>query len=404
MRLLPAALALIAVMASPLQGRAQGAGLEGVPAFSHVVVLILENEDFNTTWGAGSAAHYLNSLRPLGTFEDQYYAIGHVSLDNYIAMISGQPPNPLSSTDCLSQNLYQCVQPQKAFASGRNLADQLDDAGVSWKGYMDSTPSPCFHADYTVSAQPPDPYQGNSQTPPGGDYADRHNPFIYFPDIIENDARCKAHVVPYTTLAGDLSNGHLPGFAFITPDTCHDGHDSPCSNGKPGGLVSADLWLTQNIPPILDYVTRNNGTLIITFDEASTNDTSGCCTGGPGGAMGFGGRVGLLALGARTRPGVTVSTKYDHASLLRTVEDVFGISTYLNNAAGATPMADLFGPAATVPTPSPLPSMLANTGTAAGGPSEPLWWLPLLLGLGTLAALALRRFNRDLTPRLPRSR
>jgi hypothetical protein len=314
--------------------------------FDHVVMLILENENFSATWGAGSAAHYLNeTLRPQGVFNDHYYATGHVSLDNYVAMISGQPNQPITGTDCLAVNLWICVQGQRLFSNGRNLADQLEEKELSWRGYMDGAPTTCFHADYSPTAIPPDPYQGNSQDPPAKDYADRHNPFLYFPDIIENQARCDEHVRPYTDLAGDLASDTLPKFSFITPDTCHDGHDNPCSDGQPGGLVSADLWLSQEVPALLNYLNAHNGLLIITLDENGFSDTSefpGCCSGGLTGLLpGHGGRIGLLALSPLLEPR-TVTTSYDHMSLLRTIEDMFGIDEYLNNASQASPMVDVF--------------------------------------------------------------
>jgi len=338
---------------------AAAAPAAGLPAYDHVVVLVLENESFSATFGPSSPAHYLNgTLVPRGALDDQYYATGHVSLDNYIAMTSGQPANPQSSTDCLAVNLFTCVQPQAAMAGGRNLADQLEATHLSWKGYMDSMPSPCFHADYSAGAPPPDPYQGDSQTPPAKDYADRHNPFLYYPDLIGDDARCQAHVVPYPQLATDIATDSVPAFSFITPDTCHDGHDSTCSDGEPGGLVSADAWLQSNVPPLLDYLTAHNGLLIVTSDEAASSDTSGCCHGGPGGAAGFGGRIGLLAVGPGVIPGALIHTQYDHASLLRTVEDLFGITEHLNNAAASSPMTDLFAaPPSSVPE-APLGAVL----------------------------------------------
>ena len=335
---------LVVSVAAPARATAP---LEGLPSYDHVVVLILENENFDASWGAASPAHYLNSLRTQGVFSDQYFATGHASLDNYIAMVSGQPANPLTSSDCLAVNLWTCVQPQSAYRGGRNLADQLDDAHVTWKGYMDSMPSPCFHADYSPTAMPPDPYQGDSQAPPAGDYADRHNPFLYFDDVVANTDRCAAHVVPYTDVSTDLAGDTLPQFSFITPDTCHDGHDATCSNGEPGGLVSADLWLSQEVPSLLTYLASHNGLLLITFDENGFSDGPpfGCCTGGPGGvAPGFGGRVGLVALAPGLPANTTVHTEYDHMSLLRTIEDLFGIDEHLNNAASATAMTDVLAP------------------------------------------------------------
>jgi hypothetical protein len=81
--------------------------------------------------------------------------------------------------------------------------------------------------------------------------------------------------------------------------------------------------------------------LVITFDEGGAFDTAGCCTGGPAGTAGFGGQVGMVVLGAPVATGSTTA-KYDHASLLRTSEDLLGISTHLNNAASATPITGIW--------------------------------------------------------------
>jgi phosphatidylinositol-3-phosphatase len=382
-RCLPAWLVSLAILSMP-GGRpaAAAGGVEGIPRFSHIVLLVLENESFGTTWGSGSAATYLNGLRAQGVLADHYYATSHHSLGNYIAMVSGQPVQPATAGDCEALNLYDCVQGQTAMAGGRNLADQIEGAGLSWKGYMDTMPGPCFHADYGAAAPPPDRYQGGSLSPPAYDYADRHNAFLYFPDIIGDDSRCKAHVVPYSGLAADLAGDTLPAFSFITPDTCHDGHDNPCADGSPGGLARADLWLSQNVPALLAYLRSHDGLLLITFDEASATDTSGCCTGGPGGGPGAGGRVGLLALSAAIRAGRVVSTPYDHASLLRTIEDSLGIAEHLNNAAAATAMADLFVPAACGPGATSLclvNGRFAVTATyaTASGPSGAAQAVPL---------------------------
>ena len=372
--LLAAALvAGVTVGALPLRAVAATPGL---PGYSHVVVLVLENESYASTFGPSSAAHFLNSaLLPQGTLDDQYFGTGHASLDNYVAMTSGQPANPLTSGDCLAPNLYTCAQSLTVMAGGRNIGDQLEAAHLSWTGYMDSMPKPCFHADYSPTAQP-DPYQGDSRSPPATDYADRHNPFVYYPDIVGDDTRCAAHVLPYTKLAADIGQNTVPAFSFITPDTCHDGHDSTCSNGRPGGLTSADLWLSAEMPRLLDYLASHNGLLLLTFDEGNVSDPGGCCHGGPDGAKGFGGQVGLLAVGPGVAAGRTIHTAYDHASLLRTVEDLFGISEHLNNAASSTPMTDLFA------------------GPSAAAPEVPLAALLPLAGAGLALVVAWRRRRR----------
>ena len=72
-----------------------------LPPIKHVFVIVLENKNFDETFGADSPAKYLNqTLLPQGKLLPQYYGTGHFSLDNYISMISGQPPNPQTQADC----------------------------------------------------------------------------------------------------------------------------------------------------------------------------------------------------------------------------------------------------------------------------------------------------------------
>lgn len=108
-------------------------GLDGVPRVQHVVILVLENESFASTWSPSSPARYLNSLVHQGAFVPQYYGTGHVSLDNYIAMTSGLagPEIAPAYTDCTTVNLYTCAQDVSAAASTGSIADQLEAAGLT---------------------------------------------------------------------------------------------------------------------------------------------------------------------------------------------------------------------------------------------------------------------------------
>ena len=354
MRRRPALAALAGVVVTaglllpPHAGAGGRAGLEGIPHFDHVVVLTEENEDASETFGASSPAVYLKSLRSKGVFLPNYFGTGHASLDNYVAMVSGQPPYPGTMSDCLAFSLWTCVQPQGLQDGGRNLADQLEQAHLSWRSYQDGTTTPCFHAPYVPGDPSPDPYQGNS-TSGAKNYADRHNPFIYFPDVIENQARCVAHQRPFSDLAKDIAHNTVPAFSFITPDTCNDGHDDPCAGKKVGGLTSADAFLRRNLPSLMSYLAGHNGLLIINFDEgftpsdptvvlSNTNDYA-CptCVG-----LGIGGRTGAVLISPRLKQGVTVATDYDHYSLLRSLEDGFGISEHLGMADRATAMTAAF--------------------------------------------------------------
>src|SRR5712691_9962270 len=67
----------------------------------HVFVIVLENKGFDETFGTDSPAPYLSrELVGRGQLLRQYHAIGHLSLDNYVAMVSGQGPNAVTQADC----------------------------------------------------------------------------------------------------------------------------------------------------------------------------------------------------------------------------------------------------------------------------------------------------------------
>jgi hypothetical protein len=163
-------------------------------------------------------------------------------------------------------------------------------------------------------------------------YADKHDPFVYFHSVIDDAAYCGEHVVPLAELAVDLEKAATtPNYAFITPDLCHDGHNAPCRNGEPGGLVSADAFLRTWVPRITaSPAFRKGGVLIITFDEGT--DGTSCCgeqplPGGPQpGQYGpGGGRIGAVVLSPFVKPGTVSDHPYNHYSTLRSVEQWFGL-------------------------------------------------------------------------------
>jgi hypothetical protein len=140
-----------------------------------------------------------------------------------------------------------------------------------------------------------------------------------------------------------------PNYSFIAPSLCHDGHDRPCKNGEPGGLVSANEFLRHWVPLITNSPAfRKDGLLIVTFDEALSIDATSCCNeqsgpnvqkagvNGPGG-----GRIGAVLLSPFIKPGTVSDVPYNHYAMLRSVEDIFGLP-YLGYA-GQNGLAS-FGP------------------------------------------------------------
>src|SRR5207245_1629508 len=109
--------------------------------------------------------------------------------------------------------------------------------GLAWKGYMEDMTTPCRHP--AIGA-----VDDTQRATAHNQYATRHNPFMYFHSVIDDDAACRAHVVDLKALPVDLRRADTtPALSFITPDLCSDGHDAPCADGRPGGLASIDAFL-----------------------------------------------------------------------------------------------------------------------------------------------------------------
>lgn len=324
----------------------------------HVFVIMLENKGYAETFGPHSAAPYLSRTLPAqGQLLTSYYGIGHNSNPNYLAMISGQAPNPTTQGDC---QIYQDFQSTGVFANDGQLvgqgcvfpssvetvADQLQLKGLTWHGYMESMPAPCAHPTLNT-------VDNTQSATPTNEYATRHNPFVYFHSLIDTNA-CSDNDVPLTQLQWDLSTtATTPNFSYIVPNLCHDGHDQPCADGEPGGLVSADAFLKQWVPIITNSPAfRKDGVLIVTFDEAefaksSGSDSTACCDELPGpnsplpGITGpGGGRVGAVVLSPFVKAGTQNAAPYNHYSFLKTVESLFGL-TYLGYA--QQPEVNAFG-------------------------------------------------------------
>jgi hypothetical protein len=346
-----AAVAVFALMLTT--GAANASAAPTPPTIKHVWVITLENESADVTFGPKSPAHYFNNtLRTQGVFLDQYYATGHASLDNYISMVSGQGANVITQADCVFyMNVVPgvlvngqaagegCVYPK----SVKTIADQMAARGLSWKGYMQdmgNTPSreaaTCGHPALNSA-------DGTQKATKQDNYATRHDPFMYFHSIIDSPT-CTTNVVSLKPLADDLkSAATTPAFSFITPSLCEDGHDAPCADGRPGGLVSADLFLSTWVPRILaSPAYHEGGMVIVNFDESETSDSSSCCGQQPNllgspldGETGTGGgRTGAVVVSSLTKPGTTSEAQYNHYSLLRSIEDVFGLD-HLGFAAAA---------------------------------------------------------------------
>jgi hypothetical protein len=352
------------------------------PKVRHIFVIMLENEDYATTFGDPQADPYLAQTLPSqGALLENYYATGHESNDNYISIVSGQPPNPANQADCqLYDNFLLGIEEPGGVESGigcvypasvANIGTQLTGAGMSWKAYeqdMGNDPNresaACGHPQLESKDETQEAVEGDG-------YATRHDPFVYFHSVIDNQTYCDEHVVALGTpsgampadalrgetgLAEDLkSASRTPNFSFITPNLCEDGHDYPCKN-QPGGasaLADIDRFLEVWVPKITSSPAfKENGLLEITFDESdgAQSDASSCCEEKPGpdsplpGITGpGGGRIGAVALSPYIKPHTVSELPYNHYSSLATFESLFGLPRLAYAASAPTIFgADVF--------------------------------------------------------------
>ena len=233
----------------------------------------------NHSYDAALQGAYTATLANQAGVASNYHAITHPSVPNYLAITSGQ-------TWGIDSDVYRVLPRQ-------DLGDQLTAAHVSWRAYMEA-----LGDGGCVNSSPP--YDGD------------HNPFAYY------GGQCPNNVVPFEQLASDLDT-RATRFAWIGPDACHDQHNCSTSAG--------DAWLRQTVGMITSSKSWVAGAVIfITWDEDDGSASN---------------RVLTLVLRPDVKHRVS-TTRYDHYSLLATIEDILGVPR-LANARSAQPMRDLTG-------------------------------------------------------------
>ncbi|GAA1369570.1 alkaline phosphatase family protein [Streptomyces beijiangensis] len=269
-----AAAAALAGLWTGLGSASSAQAAAGVPTPDHVVVVVFENHAYNQVIGSSSAP-YINSLKTGGANLSASYAETHPSQPNYFALFSG-------STQGITDD--SCYTP--GFSSAPNLASELIAAGKTWGSYNETLPS-----------------QG-STTCSSGKYARKHNPWFGFSNVPTSSARTFAQFpADYTT---------LPQVSFVVPNLCSDMHD--CS------VATGDTWLKNNLGAYATWAKAHNSLLVVTFDEDNRL---------------AGNKIATVLYGQPVTPGSSSSTTYNHYSLLRTIEDMYG-TAHAGQAASAS--------------------------------------------------------------------
>jgi phosphatidylinositol-3-phosphatase len=249
-----------------------------LPRPDHVVVAIFENKSEQSVLGSPQAA-YLTQLAGTGARFTDAHGVRHPSQPNYLALFSG-------STQDVTND--QCP----LTFSGGNLAAQLAAAGHTFVGYSEGLPQPGFTGCKV------------------GGYARKHNPWVDFPALPASVNQ------PLSAMPSDY--GRLPTVAFVVPDLCNDMHDCPVATG--------DAWARQVLDPYARWARTHNSLLIVTFDESEGGSAVN--------------HIATFVVGA----GVTttsVAQRIDHYSVLRTLEDMYGLPP-LGEAANAQPLAGIW--------------------------------------------------------------
>ncbi len=306
----------------------------GIPSkkIKHVWLIILENKSYDATFtGLNKNTYLWQTLPSQGVLLKNYFGTGHFSLDNYVSMVSGQATQPDTQADCPYYDKFSgtvdtsgklTTNPnygQAASAAGPNAAagsngcvypasvptlfNQLDAAGVSWKGYSQDlgnsdTSGPAHDAGTEYCGAPyatPGATGTTTQPNPGSanasdQYVPKHFPFPWFESILDSGDCNSQHIANlFSTESGlyhDLQSASTtPAFSWISPNNCSDAHDAVCHGNNlsggwanpttpnepvnyTGGLYASDLFLEHVIPEIEESPAFKEGGLIdVTFDE-----------------------------------------------------------------------------------------------------------------------------------------
>jgi hypothetical protein len=335
-------------------------GLEGVPRFDHVVVIVEENKDYDQIV-AGVDAPNLARLARLYGDATRFFGEVHPSEANYVALLGGD------TFGIHDDDAYFCragmTDPACGGAAGdtaypdhtisaRHLGDQLKAAGLSWKGYYESLPAPGSLA--VVAGDPKAGLSGSTAAL----YASKHSGFLNFASVQQGPDRAR-RIVGFNQLDVDIAGDDLPNFALIVFNQCDEMHGlktagipEDCEASNVGPLISRGDALAGRLVERLQatraWRSRRNMAIVITFDEGLPGDRSGCCGATPDAASNFGGgHIPTIVMTNHGPRALADDTPYNHYSLLRTIEDAFGLGEHLGRAAqtdkGVRPMIQLFG-------------------------------------------------------------
>ncbi|MCC9305802.1 alkaline phosphatase family protein [Kitasatospora sp. RB6PN24] len=266
-----------------------------VPGYDHVFVVMMENQDYSGIIGNKSQAPYLNSLLPKGANLTDALGETHPSDPNYVALAGGSLFNVSGNT------------PFDSTVNAQHIGDLVDNAGGSWRGYMENAAGPCdtgSHGAYTIDDLP----------------------FYFFNDIKSSPVNCAAHLQPLTQLSTDLQQtATTPTFSWLSADDCDDMEGC--------GVKAGDTWLSKTLPTIFDSPAWRNqrSLLVLTWDEDAADGQKQLQ------------RIPTIILGSQgVKAGSTAADRYTHYSVLRTIEAALDLPSLTKNDLYAEPIEGIW--------------------------------------------------------------
>ncbi len=329
----------------------------GIARYAHVFVIVDENHGFNDIIGSKNAPGLSALAREYG-LATKFYAETHPSQPNYVALIGGYTFG-IRDDDAFyctpRSNRPRCSHSGKAgyvnhTVEGPNLATQLKGAHLSWKNYNESLPAP---GSLEVTAADPKALDVSRGTQI---YAAKHSGFLNYASV-QRDPHRAEHIVSFGALRADLRSGHVPNFSFVIPNLCNDMHGGgllviphDCSLLHGSDLVErGDAHAASIVKEIMSssiWRAKDNSAIVITWDEDDGGSKASCCGTDPKDpANAGGGHIATIVITNHGPRHISDPTPYSHYSLLRTIEDVFGLREHLRRAAapGVVDMTPLFG-------------------------------------------------------------
>ena len=333
------------LIAMPAVGSATSSE-SAIPHFQHIVEIMMENTSYNEIIGNPNAPN-LNALASKYGLATDYFGVTHPSEPNYVANIGGdffgiQDDAQFYCTPAMSGSDPHCggVTVNHTIDAA-NVASQLADAGLTWKGYFQSLP-PTPPAGQLIASGPNanGPYTYKYPSNSNALYASKHNPFVNF-TTTQGDV---ANMVPDSQLSSDLANDSLPSLGYVVPDQCHDMHGTGSCTGTNALVSTGDTYVANLVDEITASKSWQQGrdAIVVTWDEDDFSDQgqpgTGCCGADPGG-----GHIATIVITNKGPYPITDGTAYNHYSLLRSIEDAFGLPTLVHAGDADVPaMTPLF--------------------------------------------------------------